>query len=114
MGQTLDFITKLFEGKKEPIGINGKCHDCEKEVNLAIIYNKDGEIEIHGGAIYKTNLEYPFFKCLECLEKDQVLRNYQECEVFSRVCGYLRPVQGYNPGKQAEFKMRKNYVTKGE
>jgi anaerobic ribonucleoside-triphosphate reductase len=26
-----------------------------------------------------------------------------ECEVYSRVCGYYRPVSGYNPGKKAEF-----------
>ena len=26
-----------------------------------------------------------------------------ECEVFSRVCGYLRPVNNWNDAKQAEF-----------
>ena len=31
------------------------------------------------------------------------------CEVFSRVCGYLRPVQNYNPGKKQEFAMRKKF-----
>lgn len=30
------------------------------------------------------------------------------CEVFSRVCGYLRPVQNWNKGKQEEFGLRKN------
>ncbi len=29
------------------------------------------------------------------------------CEVYSRVVGYLRPVQGWNKGKQAEFALRK-------
>jgi ribonucleoside-triphosphate reductase len=29
------------------------------------------------------------------------------CEVYSRVVGYLRPVQNWNPGKQEEFKNRK-------
>jgi anaerobic ribonucleoside-triphosphate reductase len=32
-----------------------------------------------------------------------------ECEVFSRVCGYLRPVKQWNDGKQAEFYDRKTY-----
>lgn len=32
------------------------------------------------------------------------------CEVYSRVCGYLRPVQGYNKGKQEEFALRKKMV----
>ena len=32
------------------------------------------------------------------------------CEIYSRVCGYFRPVfQNWNAGKQAEFKDRKNY-----
>ena len=29
------------------------------------------------------------------------------CEVYSRVVGYFRPVQNWNPGKQQEFKERK-------
>ena len=32
-----------------------------------------------------------------------------ECEVYSRVVGYLRPVQGWNTGKQQEFKDRNVY-----
>lgn len=31
------------------------------------------------------------------------------CEVYSRVVGYLRPVQSWNKGKQEEFKMRKPF-----
>lgn len=32
-----------------------------------------------------------------------------KCEVYSRVVGYLRPVQGWNKGKQEEFAMRKKF-----
>lgn len=32
-----------------------------------------------------------------------------KCEVYSRVVGYLRPVQGWNEGKQEEFALRKTY-----
>lgn len=32
-----------------------------------------------------------------------------ECEVYSRVVGYYRPVQQWNKGKQAEFKRRRPY-----
>ncbi len=32
-----------------------------------------------------------------------------ECEIYSRVTGYLRPVSQWNEGKQAEFKMRTNF-----
>ncbi|MDH5483549.1 MAG: ribonucleoside triphosphate reductase [Candidatus Bathyarchaeota archaeon] len=31
------------------------------------------------------------------------------CEVYSRVVGYLRPVDQWNDGKQAEFAIRRNY-----
>ena len=34
------------------------------------------------------------------------------CEVFSRVCGYFRPVSNWNKGKQEEFKERKVYEVK--
>ena len=30
----------------------------------------------------------------------------EECEVYSRVVGYFRPVQNWNAGKQQEFKDR--------
>jgi len=30
-----------------------------------------------------------------------------KCEVYSRVVGYIRPVQQWNDGKQAEFSRRK-------
>lgn len=33
----------------------------------------------------------------------------KECEVYSRVVGYYRPVQNWNKGKQEEFKFRKEY-----
>lgn len=31
-----------------------------------------------------------------------------KCEVYSRVVGYLRPVQNWNKGKKEEFSLRKN------
>ncbi len=33
-----------------------------------------------------------------------------ECEVYSRIVGYIRPVQQWNKGKQAEFSARKTFV----
>ncbi|MFH0987360.1 MAG: ribonucleoside triphosphate reductase [Patescibacteria group bacterium] len=33
----------------------------------------------------------------------------QTCEVYSRIVGYLRPVQQWNKGKQEEFKERKTF-----
>jgi anaerobic ribonucleoside-triphosphate reductase len=31
------------------------------------------------------------------------------CEVYSRIVGYLRPVQNWNKGKQQEFEDRQTY-----
>jgi hypothetical protein len=36
----------------------------------------------------------------------------KECEVFSRVVGYYRPVQFWNDGKRAEFFDRKTFCEK--
>ncbi len=32
-----------------------------------------------------------------------------KCEIYSRVVGYLRPVEQWNAGKQSEFAIKKNY-----
>lgn len=42
------------------------------------------------------------FLCPQCTVK-------QPCEVYSRVVGYLRPVQQWHTGKQEEFKWRREY-----
>ncbi len=33
----------------------------------------------------------------------------QECEVYSRVTGYLRPIEQWNDGKRAEYDNRKTF-----
>ena len=45
------------------------------------------------------------FKCPKCLIE-------QPCEVYSRVVGYIRPVQQWHPGKQEEFRERMVYKIK--
>jgi len=42
------------------------------------------------------------FYCPQCTIK-------QPCEVYSRIVGYLRPVQQWNEGKQEEFHQRKEF-----
>jgi ribonucleoside-triphosphate reductase len=34
----------------------------------------------------------------------------RECEVYSRIVGYLRPVSQWNAGKQSEFRVRKTFA----
>lgn len=45
------------------------------------------------------------FECPKCIIK-------QPCEVYSRVVGYLRPVQQWHVGKQQEFSERKEFKIK--
>lgn len=42
------------------------------------------------------------------LKKEMQDVHGSKCEVYSRVVGYLRPVQNWNKGKKEEFAMRKN------
>ena len=44
-------------------------------------------------------------------EKD-IEKNRTECEVYSRVVGYLRPVNQWNKGKQQEYSDRKMFKIK--
>lgn len=41
------------------------------------------------------------------LKKEMADCHGTKCEVYSRVVGYLRPVQGWNKGKKEEFALRK-------
>ncbi|TSC95156.1 MAG: ribonucleoside-triphosphate reductase [Parcubacteria group bacterium Licking1014_1] len=47
-------------------------------------------------------LDGEHFECPKCTIK-------QPCEVYSRIVGYLRPVQQWNKGKKQEYKERKEY-----
>ena len=38
---------------------------------------------------------------------------HSACEIYSRIVGYLRPINQWNDGKLAEFDMRKTYKNKG-
>lgn len=101
----------------------GKCHDCEKQV---VVIAERGEkeedgrerFEIDGGAVYEVERgcgDYEvkdgeiYLKCEECFEKDRVLRGWRECEVYSRVVGYLRPISQWNDGKREEFNKRRMF-----
>jgi len=49
-------------------------------------------------------------KCPKCAEKGKE----QECIIYSRIVGYLRPVNQWNEGKQAEFSDRKLFDKKSK
>ena len=33
----------------------------------------------------------------------------EKCEIYSRVCGFLRPVSGWNKGKKSEYAQRREF-----
>lgn len=93
----------------------GKCHDCGNPVEILCSINKEGKLVINGGAMYNPKIgtppiEHTFYKCDLCFNKDNTLKNFVPCSVYSRVVGYIRPVSGWNKGKLEEFKQRKEFV----
>lgn len=80
-----------------------KCHDCKKELEVT----KKGDIK--GGVQLVYEGDITVYKCAKCYKKDPSLNNYQECEVYSRVVGYIRPIKQWHEAKQQEYKERVNY-----
>lgn len=75
-----------------------QCHDCHAAIEPGACH-----------AAYSTpNGE--FHKCETCHAADPVLRNFRKTEVYSRVVGYIRPVEQWNDGKRAEYADRMEYV----
>jgi len=85
------------------------CHDCKTAIesdgeNLTngvfLTYEKEGE---------KINV----FKCNDCFAKNKALVNFQPCEVYSRVVGYIRPVGQWHKGKRQEYAERQEFKMPG-
>ena len=71
------------------------CHDCGKKLSDS---DEVMGYEV-GGAVY--------YKCKNCHQADSALHNFQPAEVYSRVVGYIRPVEQWNNGKKEEFTERR-------
>ena len=74
------------------------CHDCGKTLEQDEEYMP-----------YKIG-DQEFAKCKACHQKDPVLKNFQKTEVYSRVVGYIRPVEQWNNAKKSEFGDRTEYT----
>ncbi len=105
---TIERLHELFDNnpEKDTLAWNGICHDCQEKVSVAVTPQEDG-IHIDGGSVYEPEADKFMIKCDDCFRKDPVLRDFQDCEVYSRVVGYLRPVAQWNDAKQEEFYDRK-------
>lgn len=70
--------------------------------------------ELKEGAEYMSYKDVDFVKCRKCHEEDPVLRNFRETEIYSRPCGYIRPIKNFNPGKLQEFHDRVEFKASSE
>jgi hypothetical protein len=85
---------------------NNVCHDCGTEIKI------NGE-SIDNGVYLSydnTGTKINVFKCNDCYAKNPALINYQPCEVYSRVVGYIRPVQQWHKGKKQEYGERVEFT----
>lgn len=55
---------------------------------------------------------YTVVRCDKCFDAFKGLENYKKCEVYSRVCGYIRPVQQWHKGKKEEWDDRVEFKIK--
>jgi anaerobic ribonucleoside-triphosphate reductase len=85
------------------------CHDCGKELAINNEEIMDGVSLVYDNAGEKINI----LKCSECYAKNPALTNFQKCEVYSRVVGYIRPVEQWNKGKKHEYGDRKEFAMPG-
>jgi len=87
------------------------CHDCGSQ----ILINENQELENAVSLVYDNNgSKINILKCNSCYVKNPALTNFQPCEVYSRVVGYIRPVQQWHKGKRQEYGERKEFAMPGE
>lgn len=53
-----------------------------------------------------------FYLYIFCGMNEETTKERTPCQVFTRVMGYIRPVQNYNLGKKSEFYSRKYFSKK--
>ena len=107
-------IERFFiENKTDKLGFRGYCHDCGKKHVVNVDASEDGKVSVEGGAVYFTE-SGTFIKCEDCFKKDNVLHNYREIDVYSRIVGYMRPVDNWNIGKKEEWENRRNVKLRAE
>ena len=82
------------------------CHDCGKKLKAV-----EGKFADGVSLAYESNGEkIKIAKCDACFNKSFALTNFQPCEIYSMVVGYLRPVSQWNVGKRREYKEGREYA----
>lgn len=70
--------------------------------------NKSGQKSRIGGRFMTAQERHNIEAKISELKAAKEAVKGTNCEVYSRVVGYLRPVQNWNKGKKEEFALRKN------
>jgi anaerobic ribonucleoside-triphosphate reductase len=74
-----------------------QCHDCQAAIEKGSRFVR-----------YAVGSD-TFYKCEVCHASEPILKNFRKTEVYSRVVGYIRPVEQWNNGKRAEYADRQEY-----
>ena len=85
------------------------CRDCKADIKINEDVIENGVYLSYDNNGEKINI----FKCNDCYAKNPSLTNYQPCEVYSRVVGYIRPIQQWHKGKKQEYGERKEFNMPG-
>lgn len=105
---TVEHLHQMHEQHPDEPGFDfdGNCRDCGTPVLVSVELTDRG-FRITGGAAYvRGSGPHPTdLKCDACFQKDPHLGG--DCEIYSRVVGYLRPVKNWNDAQQAQFRNRK-------
>jgi ribonucleoside-triphosphate reductase len=93
---------------------NNVCHDCGKGILINQDLIENGVYLSYDNGTQGAPQMINIFKCNECFAKNKALTNFQECEVYSRVVGYIRPVGQWHKGKKQEYGERKEFNISSE
>ena len=91
--------------------MNKPMNNCDT-CNGGLVMKGDEIVNGHCLVYKQDDKTFTVLRCKDCYKKNKSLTNYRDCEVYSRIVGYLRPVSQWNVGKKAEFKDRKTYGLK--
>lgn len=99
-------------GNNETAKVTFECNDCGEEFIATLTRVSETELEIENAIIGVRKSKSDFadryvFKCPDCYEKDDYFGD--ECDIYSRVVGFMRPVSSWNNAKREEFKKRVVY-----
>jgi len=107
---TIQRLHELFDENPEQakLGFDGSCHDAGKrsrsEWRLPLRASRSA-------AVRYTSRSPAYFlpNARRVSKRIHTSRIIAAAKVYSRVVGYLRPIEQWNEGKQAEFRERKAY-----